>query len=545
MFSTGVEKGFYARVSRLGSQWLELDLHFLSLGGGEIALGWWFEECLVPYLVNTSKLEAVQSISIVTGYGKTRSRGARMNDDGMRLRVKAMLKHMSIKETPQPNKGRIHINKQELIDEVKKNDGKVVFDHTGYTRFKEEETTSNKFPDVPQQVRARFRPARPGEGPPGTFIREGMDNDPPMKVQDEPHRREPSRHGDSYSSDRRESGRPGSYSEADRGQGGYNRGPGEYTSERRGSFGERGRMDDNRGGQGDVDRRGSWRDEPRRGSYSEHDSKDPGGLSDRRNGYNERRGSYGEGSDRRGRYSDGGERRGSQREWEPRNSVDRRPNRDYDMRSDRDRYRDDTGPRDDARMEDVGRESRRFDDRDQKPRPSSQRSSYYGRDDNQGLRHSYEGDNDYGGRGRMRDSDGHGSNNRHFEREPRDFRKDDYLEPNRPGVDRSMPDFQGSFSGDRQLPRDRHSAGSGEASTSASQFRQKRTSDSALYMARKPGNEGDVKEYPPIKEDPDPYGEESNDPNGAAKKRSFDDYRGQTSNRGYNIEPAYSKRRSV
>ena len=76
--------------------------------GGEIALGWWFEECLVPYLINTSKLEAVQSISIVTGYGKTRSRGARMNDDGMRLRVRAMLKFMDIHETPQPNKGRIH-----------------------------------------------------------------------------------------------------------------------------------------------------------------------------------------------------------------------------------------------------------------------------------------------------------------------------------------------------------------------------------------------------------------------------------------------------
>ena len=109
LFKEGVEKGFYARVSRLGTQWLELDLHFLSLGGGEIALGWWFEECLVPYLINTSKLEAVQSISIVTGYGKTRSRGARMNDDGMRLRVRAMLKYMDIHETPQPNKGRIHI----------------------------------------------------------------------------------------------------------------------------------------------------------------------------------------------------------------------------------------------------------------------------------------------------------------------------------------------------------------------------------------------------------------------------------------------------
>jgi pentatricopeptide repeat protein len=72
LFQEGVERGFYARVSRLGTQWLELDLHFLSLGGGEIALGWWFEVCLVPYLGNSSKLAAVKSIDIVTGYGKTR-----------------------------------------------------------------------------------------------------------------------------------------------------------------------------------------------------------------------------------------------------------------------------------------------------------------------------------------------------------------------------------------------------------------------------------------------------------------------------------------
>jgi len=173
LFKEGVEKGFYARVSRLGTQWLELDLHFLSLGGGEIALGWWFEECLVPYLVNTSKLEAVQSISIVTGYGKTRSRGARMNDDGMRLRVRAMLKCMDIHEMQQPNKGRIHIDKSTLIEVVKKNGGRIRFDLESYTRFKEEETTANKFPDVIQQVRPRFRPARPGQGPPGTFIRDG------------------------------------------------------------------------------------------------------------------------------------------------------------------------------------------------------------------------------------------------------------------------------------------------------------------------------------------------------------------------------------
>jgi hypothetical protein len=38
LFQEGVEKGFYARVSRVGTQWFELDFHFLSLGGGEIAL---------------------------------------------------------------------------------------------------------------------------------------------------------------------------------------------------------------------------------------------------------------------------------------------------------------------------------------------------------------------------------------------------------------------------------------------------------------------------------------------------------------------------
>lgn len=156
LFELGIEKGFYARVSRLGTQWLELDLHFLSLGGGEIALGWWFEECLVPYLVNTSKLEAVKSIDIVTGYGKTRMRGVRHGDDGMRKRVRAMLRFMAIEEVDQPNKGRIHIDKEALIKEVKKNGGRIIFDEESYRKFKEQNTTANHVPDVSQKVRPRF-----------------------------------------------------------------------------------------------------------------------------------------------------------------------------------------------------------------------------------------------------------------------------------------------------------------------------------------------------------------------------------------------------
>lgn len=97
LFEEGVKQGFYARVSRLAKHWFELDLHFLSLGGGEIAMGWWFEECLMPYLINTEKLRDIKSISIVTGYGKTRTRGRRHGDDGMRKRCKAMLTFMGIR----------------------------------------------------------------------------------------------------------------------------------------------------------------------------------------------------------------------------------------------------------------------------------------------------------------------------------------------------------------------------------------------------------------------------------------------------------------
>jgi hypothetical protein len=171
LFEEGIQKGFYAKVSRLGEHWFELDLHFLSLGGGEIALGWWFEECLVPYLVNTEKLKNVKSISIVTGYGKTRTRGRRFGDDGMRKRCKAMLQFMSIQELAQPNAGRIHVDKESLITEVNKNGGKVIFDLDGYIRWKENETAVNAVPDTPQMIRARFKPQVTGSGrPPFTRI---------------------------------------------------------------------------------------------------------------------------------------------------------------------------------------------------------------------------------------------------------------------------------------------------------------------------------------------------------------------------------------
>lgn len=358
LFKEGVEKGFYARVSRLGTQWLELDLHFLSLGGGEIALGWWFEECLVPYLVNTSKLEAVQSISIVTGYGKTRSRGARMNDDGMRLRVRAMLKYMDIHETPQPNKGRIHIDKEALIEVVKKNGGRIKFDLEGYNRFKEEETTANKFPEVAQKVRPRFRPARPGQGPPGTFIRDG-DPVPPYKSPEEDRRESmmdssmrrpndngyPEYHDSGPSSSRNprddrgrersfDSGRP---SGDDRSHG---RGPNNYDRNAESWNHEPRNGDEWRGGPRDAPRdapRDVPRDAPRRDSFNDQEGHGRRGYrGDRPENGMDRRGTANrdfhdnrprmgnEGDRRNERHQEMYDRRGSTRSWEGRSN-------DYDQ----------------------------------------------------------------------------------------------------------------------------------------------------------------------------------------------------------------------
>jgi len=335
----GVERGFYARVSRLGTQWLELDLHFLSLGGGEIALGWWFEECLVPYLINTSKLEAVQSISIVTGYGKTRSRGARMNDDGMRLRVRAMLKYMDIHETPQPNKGRIHIDKSALIEVVKINGGRIKFDLEGYTRFKEEETTANKFPDVVQQVRPRFRPARPGQGPAGTFIRDG-DPVPPYRPPDD------QRRDSDYQDDRRssfsrnsrddrfpergpDSGRPsGDDRMHDRSSSNYSRnGESSRNQDQR-------RGDDWRGGPRDAQRRGTaFGDQEGHGNRGYRGDRPDNGIDRRgsQRGYNDGRPGIGNESDRRSeRQPEFDDRRGSSRNWDGHGRDSTRSNRDYD-----------------------------------------------------------------------------------------------------------------------------------------------------------------------------------------------------------------------
>ena len=488
---SGVEKGFYARVSRLGTQWLELDLHFLSLGGGEIALGWWFEDCLVPYLMNTSKLEAVQSISIVTGYGKTRSRGARMNDDGMRKRVRAMLKYMDIHETPQPNKGRIHIDKSALIKVVKKNGGRIKFDLEGYTRFKEEETTANKCPDVVQQVRPRFRPARPGQGPPGTFIRDG-DPVPPYKSPDEERRdsmmqssiRRPNDNGyQEYQDNRPSSSRnpredrgrergfdPGRPSGDDRM---HSRAPSNHKRTSESWNQDQRHGDDWRGGPRDAQRRDSFNDHEGHGRRGYRGDRPNNGV-DRRGSnrdFNDGRPGIGNESDRRNeRQQEPYDRKGSNRNWEGLNN---------NMKSDRDYDPNMRGP-----------DRRIGDDRNVRPpmNRSDQASSYYPDD----RRNSF--DNRSGARSSRR---------------PPSLNSDRGVEPD---------DASSGFRGARN-----------DIEFQGSHYQQKQQPPSRGY---------DI-EPSHIK------GEPESPANGAAKKRSYDDYQKQQQppSRGYDIEPAYAKRR--
>lgn len=132
LFKEGIDKGFYSQVSKTGRASCELALHFLSLGGGEIALGWWFEECLQPLFADPAKFESIETITIVTGYGKSRTRGRRFGNDGMKKRVQAMLGFMGIEEAPQENAGRVRVNKNSLREIIKANNGRVILDVGGY-----------------------------------------------------------------------------------------------------------------------------------------------------------------------------------------------------------------------------------------------------------------------------------------------------------------------------------------------------------------------------------------------------------------------------
>ena len=138
IFKEGHKKGFYSDMTKVDEkrpERLQIDLHFLSLGAGEVALGWWFEECLKSFFGNMKQLSVVEIIEVITGHGKSRWRGVRDGDDGMKKRARDVMKFMNIVEVHQPNQGRIRVDMEFLKKEVQKNGGKIVLDVKCYQKF--------------------------------------------------------------------------------------------------------------------------------------------------------------------------------------------------------------------------------------------------------------------------------------------------------------------------------------------------------------------------------------------------------------------------
>lgn len=161
IFEEGIELGVYNNVSRKGQKWMELDLHSLSLGAGEIAVCWWFDNHVVPHLQDAD----IVKILFVTGRGRSRDRVRRYGDDGMRLRCRALLGFLGIKELSQSNMGLIDVEKRTLMNEVQRHGGRLKFDLDGYLCWKKMQKFSSdrgRTSNHEQKIRARFHPSVPG-----------------------------------------------------------------------------------------------------------------------------------------------------------------------------------------------------------------------------------------------------------------------------------------------------------------------------------------------------------------------------------------------
>jgi len=77
-------------------------------------------------------------------------------NDNMRKRVLAMMSFMNLEEVPQRNPGRVQVNRDQFVEEVRKNGGKIVFDADGYSEFIQKETQRNIIPVKEQIVRPRI-----------------------------------------------------------------------------------------------------------------------------------------------------------------------------------------------------------------------------------------------------------------------------------------------------------------------------------------------------------------------------------------------------
>jgi len=243
------------------------------------------------------------------------------------------------------------------------------------------------------------------------------------------------------------------------------------------------------------DRRGDPRDNQRRSGYSDHEGHNSNRVyrGDRRVSQIEhidRRSGIGNDSDRRGeRQPEFDERRGNNRNWDGRNSI--RSIRDYDV-----------GTRGEGEVD-----HRRGDERDGRSsmnRLDRTSSSYYSDDRRSSTIDSKSSD--------------------HMSRDPnnRDMRFSD----------------RNQDRGSRVTPNDRQST--------LSNAHEK----SEISEYRGGGRQGhDTSDnFRSVRNDPEvqvSYKEEVGSPGSASKKRSYDDYqKQQPPSRGYDIEPAYAKRRS-
>lgn len=73
-----------------------------------------------------------------------------IGDDGMRKRVLAMMHFMNLDEVKQNNMGRVKLDIDKFVQEVRKNDGRILFDAVGYRRYVDEETRANEYVEVEQ-----------------------------------------------------------------------------------------------------------------------------------------------------------------------------------------------------------------------------------------------------------------------------------------------------------------------------------------------------------------------------------------------------------
>lgn len=110
IFNQGIKLGFYTRLfkSNNDNSYIEIDLHFLSVGAAITATLWWFDECIIP------NISTVKTMHIITGYGKSRMENIVKKENtyaklGIAKHVRKVLDLLQLKEIKQSNMGMVKV----------------------------------------------------------------------------------------------------------------------------------------------------------------------------------------------------------------------------------------------------------------------------------------------------------------------------------------------------------------------------------------------------------------------------------------------------